>query len=366
MFELEHIVEPLLAWFYGHARVLPWREEPTPYRVWISEIMLQQTRVEAVKPYFERFMKALPDVAALAAVEEDKLLKLWEGLGYYNRARNLKKAAIIIQEKYQGELPSEVSPLMQLPGIGSYTAGAIASIAYQEPYPAVDGNVLRVISRVVEDYQDVLNQKVKKQYEDSLLKIMPTDCPGAFNQALMELGAVVCLPNGAPKCQECPWKSFCIARAKNCMLDLPHKAKKKKRIIEEKTVLLIQDEKKAAIRKRPDKGLLAGLYEFPMLDGFKTQKDVIQYVSELGFKSIHVKELPPSKHIFTHKEWHMIGYAVRVDELDRPGQNADLKGFEFIETRKTEESYPIPAAFAAYTQYLNIKLGNNKYKENQE
>lgn len=365
MFELAHIIDPLLEWFYGHARVLPWREEPTPYRVWISEIMLQQTRVEAVKPYFERFLRELPNVSALAAVEEDKLLKLWEGLGYYNRARNLKKAAVIIRDQYEGELPSEVSLLMQLPGIGSYTAGAIASIAYQQPYPAVDGNVLRVIARVIEDTQDVLNQAVKRQYEASLLAIMPTEQPGAFNQALMELGAVVCVPNGAPKCEECPWSTFCLAKKHNTIMQLPHKAKKKPRTIEEKTVLLIQDEKKVAIRKKPGKGLLAGLYEFPTLEGICSRDDVINYVEQLGFKAIHVKELEKSKHIFTHKEWHMLGYAVRVDELDRPETDAELKGFEFIETRETEASYPIPAAFVAYTRYLNIKLGNSKYQKEE-
>lgn len=365
MFELAHIIEPLLEWFHGHARVLPWREEPTPYRVWISEIMLQQTRVEAVKPYFERFLKELPDVSALAQVEEDKLLKLWEGLGYYNRARNLNKAAIIIRDQYQGELPSEVSLLMQLPGIGSYTAGAIASIAYQQPYPAVDGNVLRVIARVVEDRQDVLNQRVKRQYEESLLAVMPVDQPGAFNQALMELGAMVCVPNGMPKCGECPWQSFCMARMHNCMMELPYKAKKKPRVIEDKTVLLIQDEKKVAIRKRPPKGLLAGLYEFPMMEGINSADEVIRFVEQLGFKPIHVKELERSKHIFTHKEWHMVGYAVRVDELDRPKGDADLDGFELIETTQTEADYPIPAAFIAYTRYLNIKLGNSKYQKEE-
>lgn len=363
MFELAPIVTPLLEWFDGHARVLPWREEPTPYRVWISEIMLQQTRVEAVKPYFERFMLALPNVEALANVEEDRLLKLWEGLGYYNRARNLQKAARLVVELYGGELPNEVSLLLQLPGIGSYTAGAIASIAYQKPFPAVDGNVLRVIARVIADRQDVLNQSVKKQYEEAVLAVIPKDRPGAFNQALMELGAMVCVPNGMPRCEECPWKSFCKARELDCIAELPHKAKKKPRMIEEKTILLIQDEKKVAIRKRPKKGLLAGLYEFPALEGIQTREAAIQYVEELGFKAIHVKELERSKHIFSHKEWHMIGYAIRVDELSRPDGDANLQGFELIETSKTEESYPIPAAFMAYTRYLNIKLGNSKFQK---
>ena len=363
MFELEHIVKPLLQWYDGHARVLHWREKPTPYRVWISEIMLQQTRVEAVKPYFERFMTELPTVRDLAAADEDRLLKLWEGLGYYNRARNLQRAAKYIVEDYKGELPDEVPLLLELPGIGSYTAGAIASIAYQRPHPAVDGNVLRVIARVTADDSDVLSQSVKRCYEEALLAIMPKDRPGAFNQALMELGAVVCIPNGMAKCGECPWSTFCEAKKQGRVMELPHKAKKKPRIIEEKTILLIQDEEKVAIRKRPSKGLLAGLYEFPSMEGIHSDQQVITYVENLGFHPIHIKELERSKHIFTHKEWHMIGYAIRVDELDRPDEYADLQGLELIEKKKTEEAYPIPAAFMAYTRYLDIKLGNSKYQK---
>lgn len=363
MFRLEHIVEPLLRWYDGHARVLPWREEPTPYRVWISEIMLQQTRVEAVKPYFERFISALPTIWDLAKVEEDKLLKLWEGLGYYNRARNLQSAAKIIVEQYDGEIPDKIPLLLQLPGIGSYTAGAIASIAYQKPYPAVDGNVLRVIARVMADDRDILNQSVKRYYEESLLSIIPLDRPGAFNQALMELGAMICIPNGMAKCEECPWCGFCEARKQDRIMELPNKAKKKPRIIEEKTILLIQDEEKVAIRKRPQKGLLAGLYEFPSMEGIQSRQYVIAYLETIGFHPIHIKKLEKSKHIFSHKEWHMIGYAIRVDELDRPDEHADLQGLELVEKKKTEESYPIPAAFMAYTRYLNIKLGNSKYQK---
>lgn len=351
----EQIIAPLLTWYDSHARVLPWRENPTPYRVWISEIMLQQTRVEAVKPYFERFIKELPTVSDLAKVEEDRLLKLWEGLGYYNRARNLQKAAKQTVELYEGNLPSDFEQLMKLPGIGSYTAGAVSSIAYQKKVPAVDGNVLRVMARVLADDSDILSTKVKKSLEENIKCMMPEDRPGDFNQALMELGAMVCVPNGAPKCEECPFGSFCKAKALDKITELPKKAGKKARTIEKKTILVIQDENMVAIRKRPAKGLLAGMYEFPTMEGHQTAEQVLEFVKKLGYHSIHIRKLENSRHIFTHKEWHMIGYAIRVDELER----CDGKENEYllVETRKTEEHYPIPTAFLAYTKYINIKLG---------
>ena len=197
---LEQIVQPLLRWFDQNARILPWRDQPTPYRVWVSEIMLQQTRVEAVKPFYQRFMEALPDIQTLANCEEEELLKLWEGLGYYNRVRNMQIAARTVIEEYGGKLPDDYLELQQLKGIGSYTAGAIASIAYGKVAPAVDGNVLRVISRVTLSREDILKQSVKRGMEQAIVEIMPADRPGAFNQALMELGAMVCVPNGEPHC----------------------------------------------------------------------------------------------------------------------------------------------------------------------
>lgn len=354
---LSNIAEPLLKWYDGHRRVLPWREEPTPYRVWVSEIMLQQTRVEAVKPYFERFMKELPDIQALAEAEEDVLLKLWEGLGYYNRIRNMQKAARQIMEDYGGAMPSEYEELLKLTGIGSYTAGAVASIAYRRPVPAVDGNVLRVLARLRMDEGDILSQAVKRRVEEDLLAVMPEDRPGDFNQALMELGATVCLPNGAPKCGGCPWESMCQAHLKGRELEYPKKAAKKPRRIEEKTILVIQDGKRAAIRKRPAKGLLAGLYEFPALEGHQDQDGVLRYLREIGVHAVRVKKLEDSKHIFSHKEWHMIGYAIQVDELEPMKKE---KGLIFAEPQETEERYPIPAAFAAYTKYLNIRSGKER------
>lgn len=353
---LDRIAEPLLAWYDRGRRILPWREEPTPYHVWLSEIMLQQTRVEAVKPYYERFLKELPDIESLAGVEEEKLLKLWEGLGYYNRARNLKKAAMQIVIDYDGVMPGTYEELVKLPGIGSYTAGAVSSIAFGNPVPAVDGNVLRILARLRMDDRDILDAKVKKAVEEELAVVMPTDRPGDFNQALMELGAMVCIPNGMAKCEECPWKELCQARKEDRVLEFPKKAPKKPRSIEEKTILVLQDAEKVALHKRPAKGLLAGMYEFPWLEGHRSEKQVLEYLEEMGMKAIRIRKLEPTKHIFSHKEWHMTGYAVRVDEL--AGLGMDKKEpFLFIDPAETKDKYPIPSAFAAYADYMEMKRG---------
>ncbi len=353
---LDRIAEPLLAWYDRGRRILPWREEPTPYHVWLSEIMLQQTRVEAVKPYYERFLKELPDIESLAGVEEEKLLKLWEGLGYYNRARNLKKAAMQIVIDYDGVMPGTYEELVKLPGIGSYTAGAISSIAFGNPVPAVDGNVLRILARLRVDDRDILDAKVKKAVEEELAAVMPVDRPGDFNQALMELGAMVCIPNGMAKCEECPWKELCLARKEDRVLEFPKKAPKKPRSIEEKTILVLQDAEKVALHKRPAKGLLAGMYEFPWLEGHRSEEQVLEYLEEMGMKAIRIRKLEPAKHIFSHKEWHMTGYAVRVDEL--AGLGMDKKEpFLFIDPAETKDKYPIPSAFAAYADYMEMKRG---------
>lgn len=360
---LDKISTPLLAWYDRQHRILPWREKPTGYRVWVSEIMLQQTRVEAVKPYYENFLKFLPDIASLAGANEDVLLKLWEGLGYYNRVRNMQKAAKMIMEKYGGNMPEEYEELLTLPGIGSYTAGAVSSIAYGRKVPAVDGNVLRVISRLRMDDADILSDKVKKGVEQDLFEVMPEKRAGDFNQAMMELGAVVCIPNGMAKCSECPLSKICQAHRTERVTEFPVKAKKNPRTVEKKTVLIIKDENRAAIHKRPGKGLLAGLYEFPSLEGHKTKEQVIKALKEWGLNPIFIQSLEPSKHIFSHKEWHMKGYAVRVDEL-MPVDGKE-KGLLFVEPKETEEKYPIPSAFAAYTKYLNIKLVNEKLKKDE-
>ncbi|MBD5466770.1 MAG: A/G-specific adenine glycosylase [Lachnospiraceae bacterium] len=354
---LKSLVQPLLQWYDKHARVLPWREQPTPYRVWVSEIMLQQTRVEAVKPYYERFMRRLPDIRSLSEVGDDELLKLWEGLGYYNRARNLKKAAVMLMEQYGGEMPASYDQILSLPGIGSYTAGAIASIAFGLPYPAVDGNVLRVIARACRYEADVLSASAKREMEQQLKEVIPHQRVGAFNQALMELGATVCVPNGAPHCAECPWEKLCKAHEGGMETAYPIKKPKKTRTVEEYTILILQDEDQTAIRKRPEKGLLAGMYEFPWVEGIRTKEEVIRVVKAMGYAPIYVRELERSRHIFTHKEWHMAGYAIRVDELEKAPDTQLL----FARAGETEEKYPMPAAFCAYTRYLHIRLGNERF-----
>jgi len=384
-FDLRQLVEPLQNWFKANARVLPWRENPQAYYVWISEIMLQQTRVEAVKPYFDRFIKELPDVKSLAECPEDKLLKLWEGLGYYNRVRNLKVAANQIMEEYGGEIPSDYEELLKLKGIGNYTAGAISSIAYGKEVPAVDGNVLRVISRVTADDSDIMKQSVRNHMEEKLLELMHLmrDCnkgvvkresdmiliPSIFNQALMELGATVCLPNGAPHCEVCPWGAICEARKQNRISVLPVKTKAKARRIEERTVLIIKDGEKLALHKRPSKGLLAGLYEIPNVEGYLTEDEVIEYIKRKGYEPIRIQSACEAKHIFSHVEWHMKGYVVflQAKEFEQKIETSeDLKekrdkkdGWLFVDVEETKQNYAIPSAFVKYTEYLNLVIGKD-------
>lgn len=364
--EYLQMVEPLLEWYKRGHRSLPWREDPTGYHVWISEIMLQQTRVEAVKPYYERFMEDLPNILALATVEEERLLKLWEGLGYYNRARNLKRAAGIIVDEMGGRMPETYEELLQLPGIGSYTAGAISSIAFGKPYPAVDGNVLRVVSRLTMSEEDIGKDSTKKKVEQELKEIIPKDLPGDFNQAMMELGAMVCLPNGAPKCEECPLKEICKAHKNSREEEFPKKEDKKKRAVEEKTLLLMEDESRYILHKRPAKGLLAGMYEFPMLEGNKSRKEVMAYLEEKGLSVLKIKKLEPAKHIFSHKEWHMNAYFLKVDELAPKGEVLEKEKWILVERKKAEKEYPLPSAFSAYAKYLNIVQGSDTMKKGRK
>jgi A/G-specific adenine glycosylase len=346
------LAEYLLRWYDVNRRILPWREDPAPYHIWLSEIMLQQTRVEAVKGYYERFLRELPDIRALAEVSEEKLLKLWEGLGYYNRARNMQKAARKIVAEYGGEMPPYYEDILSLPGIGNYTAGAIASIAFGLPTAAVDGNVLRVFARYLADPTDISEEGLKKRRKEEIERVIPAEHPGLFNQALMDLGAMICLPNGMPKCDLCPLKKKCLAKKEGRTSELPVKAPKAKRRIEDKTVFVIQYQDKVLIRRRPAKGLLAGLYELPAKAGHLDQKDALAYVEEMGFQPLHIEALPESRHIFSHLEWRMKGYLVRADELAKRGdwqkdQDCRMETPEVIDAK-----YPIPSAFAAYAPFI--------------
>ena len=351
--ELKESVYPLVEWFRQNQRDLPWRKGADAYHIWVSEIMLQQTRVEAVKPFYASFLKAFPTVKDLAQAEEDRLLKLWEGLGYYNRVRNMQKAAQQIVELYGGEFPRNYEQIRGLTGIGNYTAGAISSFAFGIPKPAVDGNVLRVVSRLTASREDIMKASVRSRIEQMVEEVIPKEAAGDFNQGLIELGAIVCVPNGEPKCKECPVAEFCKARKMDIQMELPVKAKAKARRIEKRTVLIFKDMRKVAIRKRPAKGLLAGLYELPNVEGHLTGNEVIEYGKSIGLMPVRVKKLEPAKHIFSHVEWHMIGYEVIVDELER---NC-TKPLIFAEKDELTGMYPIPTAFSAYSKYAIATSG---------
>lgn len=349
-YDLGGLVKPLCLWYEKNKRSMPWREEATPYHVWLSEIMLQQTRIEAAKAYYHRFIERLPDVQSLAEVSEEELMKLWEGLGYYNRARNLQKAAKILVEHYDGKLPASYDLLLELPGIGNYTAGAIASIAYGIPAPAVDGNVLRVVMRYLNCEDDIMKQSVRRQMERAILEVIPKEQPGEFNQALMELGEVICIPNGRPLCEKCPLMSACQGHTAGRELELPVKPEKKSRRIEKKTILLFENEGKIGIAKRPEQGLLAGLWEFPGLDGYRTISQIKQWLDERGVAENQVSRLKGGKHIFSHVEWHMRGYWIQVKEK----QQDIVPELIWVEKTELQKQYAIPVAFHIFLHQIDF------------
>lgn len=337
---LSGIVTPLLAWYSQNARVLPWREDTDPYRVWISEIMLQQTQVETVIPYYNRFLQQIPTIKALAEIDETQLLKLWEGLGYYSRVRNLQKAAKMVMEKYGGRFPTEPTDIVALPGIGAYTTGAIASICFEQPVPAVDGNVLRVVARLTGSDADIALPQVKTEVAKQLRAIYPNTRRGDFTQSLMELGATVCLPNGIPKCGDCPVRTLCRAFADGTQLTLPVKAKKKPRKQEERTVFLLICEDKVAIRQRDADKLLNGLWELPNTDGSLSLEQAGRVLQEWGFANFNVKKGRHKKHIFTHIEWQMISYIVECRQMP--------EAFLWATKEKLSAEIAMPSAFLSF------------------
>ena len=344
---LSHMTAPLLNWYKTHARALPWRQSPSAYHVWVSEIMLQQTRVEAVKAYYLRFIAALPSIRDLAACNEEKLLKLWEGLGYYNRVRNMQQAPVQIMTRFQGEMPRSYEELLRLPGIGAYTAGAVASIAYGIPVPAVDGNVLRVMTRMTANYGDIARQSTKAEITGQLQRIIPQNHPGDFNQALMELGAVVCVPNGEPQCLLCPVQACCQAFRQGTAAELPVKSPKKPRRIEEKTVLLLAAENAVALQKREAGQVLAGLWQFPNLPGRLSHCDVQAQLAEWNSPVREIRKGKQAKHIFTHVEWHMDSCLVLCDP------SAMDAGDQFVWVTKEElEQLAIPSAFQPFLSVI--------------
>ena len=346
---MENIAPALLDWFYKNRRILPFREQPTPYHVWLSEVMLQQTRVSAVLPYYRRFLEALPDIPALAACEEEKLHKLWEGLGYYSRVRNLQKAAKIVCAQYDGQLPADYAALRALPGIGEYTAGAIASISFGIPVPAVDGNVLRVFSRLYNDPGIITEPAVKKAFTARVMEHQPPEKAGDYNQALMELGALVCVPNGAPLCGQCPLAALCRARAAGTADQLPQKAKPRPRKPVPVTLALVESPAGFLVQQRPEKGLLAGLWQ-PVLweDEHLLQAEVLARLAALGLDTgtAAPAALPAAKHIFTHIEWLMSGVQLHVAAQSAPA------GYVWASREALRTTYALPGAFRAYKPLL--------------
>ncbi len=367
----------LLSWWDENRRILPWREDPTPYHVWVSEIMLQQTRVEAVIGYYQRFLAELPDVESLAAASEEQCLKLWEGLGYYSRVRNMHRAAEEICSGLGGRMPSTFAGLKALPGIGEYTAAAIASIAFGEPVPAIDGNLLRVHARLTESPLDIKKAAGRSAARSYYLARIPSDRPGDYNQALMDLGASVCLPNGAPRCLDCPWKNICLAHAHGTELKFPAASRPAPRRAEDRTVLVVRGHVRAGmtavkpespqftdtaaaspicdeyvlLRHRPPEGLLAGMFEFPNLVGTLTEAEACQWVESLGFHVGSIQKTAPAKHIFSHIEWHMTGYQIIVD-----GWNAGRRAADALSADRQEAGGWAADWQAAITQSADAEV----------
>ncbi|MGN0707627.1 MAG: A/G-specific adenine glycosylase [Faecalibacterium sp.] len=346
---MENISPLLLSWFRQNQRILPFRTDPSPYHVWLSEIMLQQTRVSAALPYYERFIRELPDIPALAACGEERLHKLWEGLGYYSRVRNLQKAARIVCQQHGGQLPADLDALRALPGIGDYTAGAIASISFGIPAPAVDGNVLRVFARLYNDDSLVTDPAVKKRFTARVMEHQPPDAPGDYNQALMELGALVCVPNGAPLCGQCPLSALCEAHHAGTGLALPRKAAPKARRVQPVTLALVESPAGFLLQQRPAHGLLAGLWQPMLWEGEVLSAEGVSTVLEgLGLErgGAEPAPLPGAKHIFSHIEWRMTAYSLTVPEQPAP------EGCVWASRSQLRAEYALPGAFKAYKKRM--------------
>ena len=345
-------LSPLFSWYARAARDLPWRRTRDPYRIWISEIMLQQTRVEAVLPRYQNFLDHLPTLQSLADVPAGELLKLWEGLGYYSRARNLARAARVICEKHGGVFPREHAAVRALPGIGDYTAGAILSFAFDLPYPAVDGNVLRVTARLADFDGDILLPENKKRLTAAVAAAQPKNTAALFNQALMELGALVCVPNAAPHCDACPLSGVCAAKRAGRAEKLPIRHRPAPRKKEEKTVLIFRVGDEVAIKKRPLTGLLSGLFEPFVLDGKKSAEEVLSFLAASGISPLHLSPLGEAKHLFTHIEWRLSGYEVLLDDTARAAVLALTDGLFFATREKIDRDFALPSAYAAYRPYI--------------
>lgn len=342
---LAGISKPLVDWYRSHERTFPWRTDPSPYRVWVSEIMLQQTRIEAALPYFERFMQTLPTVQSLAEASEDVLLKLWEGLGYYSRVRNLQKAAQQIMTVHGGQVPSKYDELIKLSGIGEYTAGAIASIAFGERVAAVDGNVLRVMARLLDEDGDVMQPTVRKRLAAIVGDLVPAEDPGGFNEGLMELGETICLPNTIPHCDRCPIRDFCAVGGTERAAQLPTRKQPKPRRVEQRTVKIVMadgDKRQVLLHRRDNRGLLSGMWELPNV---LTEEDDGWLPQEWNATVLYKKLSVSGKHIFSHIEWHLTGEVFFTEPFAPP------KNYVWVSQDELEQ-YALPTAFRLFSQQL--------------
>lgn len=335
---MENCVNDILVWYQAHRRELPWRRDKDPYHVWISEIMLQQTRIEAVITYYKKFMDKLPTVYELANVEDDELLKLWEGLGYYNRVRNLKKAAQMIISEYDGVFPTTYQQLINLPGIGEYTASAIASICFLEKQVTVDGNVMRVYTRFYNDFSNISKESTRKMIQRNLLEIVPKES-GNFNEGMMEIGEQVCIPNGMPKCELCPLVNHCLSYRNRNYFEFPVRDEKKEKPITVFTVLVFVWNNKTLVQKRTAPGLLHNLFEFVNVEGLKDEKEVLAISNTYGVVS-SIKKSITYTHVFTHKKWEMHSYFIFMDEVNCPNL--------FTTVQEVEDKMAIPTAFQPF------------------
>ncbi len=343
---LAAIISPLCSWYRKNQRILPWRENKDPYRIWVSEIMLQQTRVEAAIPYYHRFLEALPTVEALAQAPMEQLMKLWEGLGYYSRVKNMQKAAMAVVEQYGGQFPSDVKLLEKLPGIGDYTAGAINSIAFGLPTPAVDGNVLRVAARLLNDDADIMLPQTKRRVKENLALVYPeAEDTSDLTQGLMELGALICVP-GVPKCEICPLAELCMARKAGREQLLPVREVKKEKKTVNRTVFLLVCGDKVALVKRPEKGVLAGMWEFPAVDGHITKNEAKEHLASWGINEKGEKFVK-SRHVFTHLIWDMQSYLVNAE--------SEEKKFSWFSFEELFQSIALPSAMQPFLKALNKK-----------
>lgn len=342
----EGFTEKLLIWYEEKARDLPWRKNTDPYRVWLSEIMLQQTQVETVIDYFNRFLNAFPTIEALAHADEEKVMKLWEGLGYYSRARNLHKTAKIIGTQYGGIFPNTKEALLKLPGIGAYTAGAILSISFNQPVAAVDGNVLRVISRVTEDYRCIDQESIKREMAKHLEAIYPENRCGDFTQSLMELGATVCLPKGTPLCHQCPVMTVCRAYKSDTYSALPVRKEKKSRRLRQLTIFVYRCQGRIALQKRTEKGVLEGMWQLPNIDGNMDSKAVLAHLKEQGNLGARIESFKEANHIFTHIQWQMVCYYISCENT--------FGDYIWVDSKEMEREYAIPTAFKKFLGWRDM------------